>query len=89
MSNVFDLNGEKVDGAADSGDAPCEDLIDTLQRLLEDARDGSLRAIAYATVRQGTLCGAGWDGAPGSKFPLGAAVSILAARYPNWMVEGE
>ncbi|MGE0233242.1 MAG: hypothetical protein AB7O39_00825 [Flavobacteriaceae bacterium] len=89
MSNVFSLTGAVVDGADASVETPCHDLIETLERLLADAREGSLRALAYATVRKGTLCGAGWDGAPGSKFPLGAAVSILAARYPNWMVEGE
>lgn len=88
MSNVFTIDGEMMKPACEpAAEPPPAELIGTLETLLAAARTGHLRALAYATVREGGLCGVGWEGAPGTKFPLGAAVSILAARYPDWMIQ--
>lgn len=66
---------------------PDEALVALLERLLEDARSGDLRAIAYATVRAGGAVGTGWDGGRGTRDPLSTAISILGVRYPLAVLE--
>lgn len=67
------------------GHGPLPELVETLEGLLEDARAGRLHGLAYCTVREGGEIGTGWDGGHGTRFPLGAAVSILSVRYASAM----
>lgn len=68
---------------------PSEDVIECLERLLEKARSGEIRAIAYATVVDPTGSGnpanvslsTGWDSAYEMKFMTAAAIGLLGHRY--------
>lgn len=60
---------------------PHADLVQTLEELLEEAKSGELRGLAYCTVRVNSVVGTGWDGADGTRYPLGAALLILHNRY--------
>lgn len=74
-----DVHTFKVIPAATEPDA---ELIATIEGLLEDAKSGALQALAYCTVRMDGEIGTGWDGAGGTRYALGMAVSILSVRYP-------
>ena len=74
MSKVVAINGHTVPGE------PNSDIIDELERLLDQARSGDLDAIAYCTVRKG-CAGTGWVGGSGMRYPIGAAVMMLHHRY--------
>jgi hypothetical protein len=62
-------------------DAPFEDLVEELRRLLAEAESGELRGMAYATVRSDNVKGTGWTGAAGTRNALGTALMILQHRY--------
>lgn len=80
MSEVLTVHGGRVPGAANP------DLVETLERLLDEARSGRLVALGYATVSEGAgpeagSYGTGWQGGAGTRYKLGCAVSWLAQRY--------
>lgn len=86
MSEVLTVYGGRVPGAADP------QVVETLERLLADAREGRLIAIGYATVTDGPGAdgggyGTGWDGAAGTRYKLGCAVAWLSQRYIRAMHE--
>jgi hypothetical protein len=83
MGEVVSLGGEPIHGE------PNGDLVQTLEGLLEDARSGKLRALAYCTVRNTDLIGTGWDGSSGTRYPLGSAILILQSRYANGLQGGD
>lgn len=75
MSNVHRFGNTVLPGEAHA------DLVETLEGLLEQAKAGELRAMAYCTVRTGNVIGTGWDGADGTRHPMSGAIMILHSRY--------
>jgi hypothetical protein len=69
-------------------DAPFDDLVDELRRLLAEAESGELRAMAYATVRPGGNKRTGWAAAAGTRDALGTALLVLQHRYVADLLEG-
>ena len=65
-------------------------LIETLQQLLEHAKSGELRGVAYATVygRDNGSVGTGWSGGAGTQHVLSTGVSMLQIEYTRSMMEG-
>lgn len=57
----------------------CDAVVETLERLLSDARAGKLHGIAYATVEAEGAVGTGWCG-DAEMFRTEAAVSRLFFR---------
>jgi len=83
MTNVVKFGKTVLPGEAN------EELIATIETLLSDAKDGSLRGLAYATVRENNVIGSGWDGSDGTRYPLAAAISILSSRYATALQDGK
>jgi hypothetical protein len=69
-------------------DEPYAGVVETLERLLADAKSGNLRAIAYAVVRTQNVQATGWDGAAGTRHPMSGAIMILAHRYAEALHAG-
>lgn len=82
MSNVVKFGQTVLPGEAN------DDLVETLEGLLAQAKSGELRALAYCTVRQNNVISTGWDGSDGTRYPLGSAVSILSVRYATALQDG-
>lgn len=68
---------------------PNPDMVETLEGLLEQAKSGELRGIAYATIRTGDVTGTGWEGSDGSRHWLSSAILMLHHRYAAALVGGE
>jgi hypothetical protein len=82
MSNVIKLGSDVLQGE------PSAELIETIERLLEMAKSGHLRAIAYATIRECDVVGTGWDGTAGTRYSLGSAIMMLQSRYAEGLLRG-
>lgn len=67
---------------------PVPELIEDLEELLERAKSGELRAIAYALVTEATLS-TGWTGSAGTRWTLYAAAGILHQRYLDALCRAE
>ena len=68
---------------------PNLELVETLQFLLDDAKSGRLRAIAYAVVREGNHLATGWDGSDGTRNALGMTIMLLQHRYAGGVMGAE
>ncbi len=66
---------------------PHQDLVEDLERLLDDAKSGHLRGLAYATVMVDNSKGTGWVGADGTRDGIGLAVGLLQYRYMQSIYE--
>jgi hypothetical protein len=62
-------------------DAPFEDLVEELRKLLADAESGDLRGIVYAAVRSDGIKRTGWAAAAGTRDALATALMVLQHRY--------
>lgn len=81
--NVVKLKpDETLDGEPDT------DIIDKLERLLERAKSGDIRAFAYAVVQRQNVLATGWEGTAGTRCTLASSVGILNARYLEGLMEG-
>jgi hypothetical protein len=83
MTNIVKFGKTVLPGEAN------EELVATIEQLLSDAKSGSLRALAYVTVRENNVIGSGWDGSDGTRYPLAAAISILSVRYAMALQDGK
>jgi hypothetical protein len=83
VSNVLKFGKTVLPGEAN------DDLVETIEGLLAQAKSGELRALAYCTVRDNNVIGTGWDGSDGTRYPLGTAISILSVRYPTAVMDGK
>lgn len=81
MSNVIALGSTVLPGE------PNPEIIEDLEGLLERARSGELRALAYTTLGAQNTIGTGWAGSDGSRYPLGAAIGMLFHRYNSALLE--
>jgi hypothetical protein len=81
MNNVIKLREETLP------DEPDADLIAKLEELLEMAKSGQLRGMAYATVKSQLVLGTGWSGTAGTRYPLSGAIGMLHTRYFNALLE--
>lgn len=75
MGNVFSIGGATPPGQ------PVEDIVELLERLLEEAKAGDIRGIAYAISLNNGCKATGWEEADGSRDPLCTAIGILQHRY--------
>jgi hypothetical protein len=80
MAEIKSIHGGRVPGE------PSEGVVEDLEKLLAEAKEGTLIAFAYASVRDcgeptNPVCGTGWAGAGGTKYPLGATIAMLNQRY--------
>ena len=66
---------------------PNPEIVETLERLLDEARSGELRGIAYAACKVGDVTATGWDGSDGSRHPLSTAIAVLNSRYARALYE--
>lgn len=63
------------------------DIVEILEKLLEEAKSGELRGLAYCTVKLNNVLGTGWAGSDGTRYLLGAATGMLAHRYSGALLE--
>lgn len=63
------------------------EIVETLERLLEEAKSGELRGIAYASCKVGDVTATGWNGSDGSRHPLSTAIAVLNSRYSRALYE--
>jgi len=68
---------------------PNPDMVETIERLLEDAKSGELRGFAYAAFKNGCLTVTGWEGSDGSRHPLSSAIAMLQHRYTAALLGGD
>lgn len=67
---------------------PQADVIATLEKLLEEAKAGEVRAIAFQYVRRGMRVSYGWTNAKESlimSYTLHSALTTCAVLYANGM----
>lgn len=80
MNKVVPFSGVIVPGEADP------DIIDLMEEMLEDAKSGQLRGIAFATVRMGNVLGSGWVGS--DRDSMATSVMLLHHRFAATILEG-
>lgn len=67
---------------------PCEKVIDALEFLLKEAREGKIYGLAYAAVRPDQAVLYNWRiGAHGVSFPLVGALAMLQAEFVAGVIE--
>lgn len=66
---------------------PDHELICLVESLLERAKSGELRALAYVTLTSEGCIGTGWEGVSGSRWPIGTGVGLLQKRYMDALLE--
>lgn len=81
MSEIVAFKGNTVPGE------PNKDIIADLEQLLSEAKAGQISAIAYCTVRQGTI-GTGWAGGSGTRGDMSSAILMLSHRYAGALLMG-
>ena len=59
---------------------PDEAVVEMLQDLIERAKAGELRSIAYAATTKTDTC-TGWTGGAGTRHSLGTGIRVLERRY--------
>lgn len=79
---VVKLGPRKIDRFTD----PFPGLVEELERLLAEAKAGTLRAAAWAVVRSDGISpdaevATGWARAGGTSFALSAAIARLTHRW--------
>lgn len=65
------------------------DMVAVIEDLLDRAKSGELRGLAYATFASGDITGTGWEGSDGSRHPLSSAIAMLQHRYTQALLGGE
>ena len=65
------------------------DMVAVVEDLLDRAKSGELRGLAYATFASGDITGTGWEGSDGSRHPLSSAIAMLQHRYTQALLGGE
>lgn len=58
-----------------------QEVVSIIEELLEEAKSGELRAIAFATVRSDLAFSTGFVGTAKTNHSLGAATAVLFHRY--------
>lgn len=88
MNKVVSLHGGPIGPAGPS--EPDETVIAVLEDLLERAKTGEIRSIAYAYLLPEYTLGTGWAGAEtgGNGISLGFAVSALQHEYYDGIRNG-
>jgi hypothetical protein len=88
MNKVVSLHGGPIGPAGPS--EPDETVIAVLEDLLERAKTGEIRSIAYAYLLPEYALGTGWVGADqaGGGIALGFAVSALQHEYYDGIRNG-
>jgi len=72
-----------------AGTEPVKEVVDCLERLLAEAKAGTLRSFSYAVVRTGSAIGTGWmlDPKAPDSLTLGASIGHLNHRYYAMLTE--
>lgn len=60
---------------------PDKEVIKVIENLLQRAKEGDIKAIAYVVMTDNGEVGSAWEGAIGSKFPIGYGIALLQHRY--------
>jgi hypothetical protein len=69
---------------------PVQDIIDTLEELLERARAGEIRTLAYAHVDGGMVSTTGWvSGTVDAAMLVGAIARLQYNACKTWSEAGE
>ena len=66
---------------------PDPELIERIESILEEAKSGELRGIAYALVRTDGGQGVGWTGVDGTRHLLASGIMMLHHNYAARMQE--
>lgn len=68
---------------------PVPEIVANLERLLEEAKAGTLRSFSYAVVRTGGVIGTGWqlDQKAPDSLSLAASIGHLNHRYFAMLTE--
>jgi hypothetical protein len=66
---------------------PVDGVIEDLERLLAEAKAGTLVAFAYVSVKRDEVLGTGWAGGHGTRHLLGSGVGMLHHRYTACLLE--
>ena len=74
MTNVTSLHGHPVAVEVN------EEVIETLERLLQEARDGQILGLAYAAAQHGDKSSCGWTNCPDG-VSLGTGILGLSYRF--------
>ena len=85
MSNVVKI-GENVVTASEAQ----ADLVDMLEKLLEDAKAGVIIGVAFAAVLDQPdkvfVVRTGWDSASGTKHVLHSGIALLEHRFAEGII---
>ena len=78
MSNVISLTGNIPHGE------PNQDIIEDLERLLEEAKSGELRGLVYGVVRKNGHLGNGFSASGDEIIKLVASAALASHRLNNY-----
>lgn len=82
MSKVVPFSGSIVPGEPDP------DIIEVVEDLLDEAKSGKLRGIAFGAVKTGNALSTGWVGSDGTRDSLSTSVTLLHHRFVATILEG-
>ena len=80
MTNVISLQPDGI-----LPNEPLQSLVETLEDMLERARSGDLRGMAWVEWNAQDLLTRHWDYAPGGAFPISAGISMLAMEHTQYL----
>ena len=66
-----------------------DDLVEAIESLLDRAKKGELKALAWAGVTGNEHLVTGWEGAGGTMFNVAAGISCLNHRYAEFIMEDD
>lgn len=75
MAEIKAIHGGRLPGA------PSKQVIEDIERLLEQARSGKLIGFAYAGTHDDGSQVTGWSGEAGTRHPVGTAIMMPHHRY--------
>lgn len=81
--SVHKLTEHLLPGEADA------ELVEALESLVDRAKRGEIKAVAWAGVTGNDHLVTGWDGAGGTVFSLGSAVMCLQSRFADFIMEDD
>ncbi len=67
-------------------DEPVEEIVERLEGLLEQAKSGKIRGLAFAVTHANSKA-TGWNGDAGVADGICVAIMLLDRRYREYMAE--
>lgn len=86
MANIVSISGKPIEDTEPAGPQPVAEVVESLERLLEEAKDGSLLSLAWVVTRTSGRVAFSWLG-NNEGFGMLAGIALLQQDYLNASLE--